>query len=55
MPFLRCTEGRGYTMRVTEIVTQYVDVPSSSLVAASLNLVPFDKRFDLLHVYSQFD
>lgn len=52
MPSLRCMEECGYVITVTEILTQYVDVSSSSFPVASSSLVVFYRTFDQMHVYS---
>lgn len=55
MLFLRSIEERGYIVCAAEIVAQYLDVSSSSLLAAWLNFLAFNKPFDRLHLYSNFD
>lgn len=55
MPFLRFTEERGYIVRGAENMDQYLNVSSCNLPALSSEFVPFDERFDRLHVYSHLD
>lgn len=55
MSFMRCKEKRRTIGRVAETVSQYVDIFSSSLPAACVDLMVFDRDWDWLHVYSNFD
>lgn len=50
-----CTEKRTYTIRVAEIVDQYVNDTSSDLPVERIHSVTCEKFFDRLHVYSDFD
>lgn len=54
MPLFRCNEDPGYIIPVAEIVAQYTDVLSSTLPAASLEFVTFDKPFGRSYIYGSF-
>lgn len=53
-PFLRFTEERSYTIRVTKIVAQYVGVFSNNLLVTNLDFVAFDMLFYQFYVYTNF-
>lgn len=54
MPFLRCTEGRGYIVRVAEFLAQYIGVLPNNLPVESLYFIAFNRPFYRLHVYIHF-
>lgn len=53
--FLSCAKEPDHIVHIAKIMAQYLHNSSSSLPAASMNNLAFDKRFARLHVYNHLD